>query len=124
MGWTTELLRAGLVVYLPGHVEWDKHQASSRYPFATLCQMHRGGWGCGAFHGTCWFQLQWPESWASVTIAPKELVLIVVAATSWGFQWPGRHVQYLWDNAAVVHVMNKGVVKNPAFSHVVFSLNL
>ena len=30
-----------------------------------------GTWGCGAFYENCWFQLQWPDSWSSVTIAPK-----------------------------------------------------
>lgn len=42
-----------------------------------------GTWGCGAYHSNCWFQFQWPESWAAVSIALKELVLIVVAATLW-----------------------------------------
>ena len=49
-----------------------------------------GTWGCGAFHENLWFQLQWPESWSSVTIAPKELVPIVVATTLWGPLWVGK----------------------------------
>ena len=76
-----------------------------------------GTWGCGALHGNSWFQLQWPESWASVTIAPKELVPIVVAATLWGPQWAGKHVQYLCDNAAVVSAVNKGAARDRTLSH-------
>ena len=30
-----------------------------------------GLWGCGAVHENLWFQLQWPETWAAVSIAPK-----------------------------------------------------
>ena len=44
-----------------------------------------GTYGCGAFclsYG--WFQIQWPESWASTHIAAKELVPIVCAAAIWG----------------------------------------
>ena len=76
-----------------------------------------GTWGCGALHGNCWFQLQWPESWASVSIAPKELVPIVVAATIWGPQWVGKHVKCLCDNTAVVSAVNKGAAKDPTLSH-------
>ena len=76
-----------------------------------------GTWGCGAFQGNCWFQLQWPESWTSVSIAPKELVPIVVATTLWGPQWAGKHVQCLCDNTAVVRAINKGSAKDPSLSH-------
>lgn len=76
-----------------------------------------GTWGCGAFHGNGWFQLQWPDSWAPVSIAPKELVPIVVAATLWGPQWAGKHVQCLCDNGAVVSAVNKGAAKDPILSH-------
>ena len=30
-----------------------------------------GGWGCGAFSGVQWFQVEWPESWATVHITVK-----------------------------------------------------
>jgi hypothetical protein len=44
-----------------------------------------GSWGCGDFgsHGH-WFQLQWPQSWAS---HHKELVPVVMAIALWGDQW-------------------------------------
>ena len=30
-----------------------------------------GTWGCGAFSGTQWLQLQWPPCWAAYSIAPS-----------------------------------------------------
>ena len=38
-----------------------------------------GRWGCGAFSGAQWFQVEWPESWAMVHITVKELLSIVLA---------------------------------------------
>ena len=76
-----------------------------------------GSWGCGAAHENLWFQLQWPEAWAEVSIAPKELVPIVVAATLWGPYWAGQHVRFLCDNIAVVAVVNKGAARDPTLSH-------
>ena len=58
--------------------------------------------GCGAIVAPYgWLHLQWPESWSSVSIATKELVPIVVSATSWGNQWAGQHDS---DNMAVVSI--------------------
>ena len=76
-----------------------------------------GSWGCGAAHENLWFQLQWPEPWAEVSIAPKELVPIVVAATLWGPYWAGQHVWFLCDSMAVVAVVNKGAARDPTLSH-------
>ena len=49
-----------------------------------------GSWGCGAAHENLWFQLQWPETWAAVSIAP---------------------------NMAVVAAVNKGAARDPTLSH-------
>jgi len=51
-----------------------------------------GGFGCGALWGTQWFQFKWPQSYAEVTIAPKELVPIVMACMIWGSCWQGKVV--------------------------------
>ena len=52
-----------------------------------------GSWGCGAFgsHGH-WFQLQWPQSWASHHIAVKELVPVVMEYCCGGPN--GKPLQY------------------------------
>ena len=83
-----------------------------------------GTWGCGAMYRNSWFQLQWPQAWSAATITPKELVPIVVAATLWGPQWAGKHVQCLCDNMAVVTAVNKGAAKDPTLSHLLRTLTL
>ena len=81
-----------------------------------------GTWGCGAVHEELWFQLQWPESWATVSIAPKELVPIVIAVVLWGPHWAGKPVCCLCDNTAVVAAVNKRSAKDPTLSHLLHIL--
>ena len=77
-----------------------------------------GSYGCGAvLEGVGWFQAQWPEQWAEVDIATKELVLVVVAAAVWGSQWASRHVRFHSDNMAVVAVLNTRTAKSPLLMH-------
>ena len=76
-----------------------------------------GSWGCGAVYDNLWFQLQWPRSWEEVSIAPKELVPIVMAVTLWGPYWAGQRVCCLCDNAAVVAAVNKGSARDPTLAH-------
>ena len=48
-----------------------------------------GSWGCGAFWGPQWFQVQW-SGWPGFTgasIAAKELLPIIVATAIWGPSW-------------------------------------
>ena len=73
-----------------------------------------GGWGRGAM---LWFQLQWPDSWSTVAIAPKELVPIVMAVVLWGPYWAGDRVYCLCDNMAVAAVVKKGATRDPALSN-------
>ena len=73
-----------------------------------------GSWGCGAVHEDLWFQLQWPSSWQTVSIAPQELVPIVVGVVLWGVHWAGKRVCCLCDNTAVVAAVNKG---DPMLAH-------
>ena len=48
-----------------------------------------GSWGCGALTDTGqWFQVQWPESWAEINIAAKEMVPVVISVAIWGQVWP------------------------------------
>ena len=73
-------------------------------------------WGCGAMHGDLWFQVEWPQDWSLVSIAPKELVPIVVASILWGPFWVGKRVCCLCDNMAVVAAVNKRAAKDPSLS--------
>ena len=52
-----------------------------------------GSWGCGALTDTGqWFQVQWPESWAEINIAAKEMVPVVISVAIWGQVWAKHRV--------------------------------
>ncbi len=72
-----------------------------------------GAWGCGAFVGPDWFQLEWPPT----NIATKELIPILLAAKVWGQSWGQSHVSCFCDNAVVVAAINKGNARDPSLMH-------
>ena len=68
-----------------------------------------GSFGCGGLvPPSMWFQLQWPQSWASINIAVKELVPVVISAALWGGQWHRSTVCFHSDNMAVVSILQSG----------------
>ena len=72
-----------------------------------------GTFGCGAWWGEQWFQLPWPQGDNGYTsIAPKELLPIVIAGFLWGASWRGQLVTAHCDNMAVVEVVNSGYSKD------------
>ena len=70
--------------------------------------------GCGAVasHGPH-FQLQWPEKWSTIDIAPKEMAPVVIAAALWGGLWTNSQVLFRCENSAVVEVINNHSAKDP-----------
>ena len=77
-----------------------------------------GSYGCGAVAPTYgWFNLRWPQEWASVDIAVKELIPVVMAAGLWGPVWAGHHVQFHTDNMAVVAVIQNLNAKDTRLGH-------
>ena len=86
-------------------------------PAAPSCQVSSdasGSFRCGAYSADLglWFQLSWPQSWSSNSIAAKELVPIVISAALWGPHWSGKHVRFHCDNEAVVTVIENRVARN------------
>ena len=59
-------------------------------------------WGCGAWHGHSWFQVQWDERSAPLPIMVKELLLIVLASSISGPGLVNHRVICLCNNQAVV----------------------
>ena len=94
----------------------------SNAPPLILTSDASGSWGCGAVYLNAWFQ--WPQEWAQVPIAPKELVPIVMAMALWGPQWTGSVVCCRCDNAAVVATINKGSARDPALTRLLRILAL
>ena len=92
----------------------------------TLVSDASGSWGCGAFVGESleWFQLKWPDAWADMHIAAKELYPIVIGAAVWGSQWTGLQVLFLCDNQAVVSTLSSRAVRDPMLMHLIRSWRL
>ena len=76
-----------------------------------------GSFGCGAWWGTEWLQLKWPEGLEEWSIARKELLPIVVACMVWGRQWMRSTVTVYCDNEAVVEMVRAGYSKEPSLMH-------
>ena len=86
-------------------------------PQITLTSDASGGWGCGAYCGSDWFQLRWAGPTIELHITIKELIPIVVAAAVWGHRWVGMTVQVRCDNAGVVGIVNRGSSKDQEAMH-------
>jgi hypothetical protein len=76
-----------------------------------------GSWGCGAWHGTHWFQVQWDHRLADAPIMVKELIPVVLAAELWGGQWSDCLVRCYCDNQAVVACLRSRTSKNRHVMH-------
>ena len=95
------------------------HLPSETSPAAVLTSDASGNWGCGAFAGSDWFMLPWPDSIASYHITVKELIPIVIAGAIWGPLWQSSTVLAKCDNMAVVNIINHGSSKNQDAMHLV-----
>ena len=91
---------------------------------ATDSEFHTnasGSWGCAALWEGYGFQLPWVScpSFASASIAPKELLPVVLAASTWGNNyWSGKTILCHSDNEAVVNVINTGSCKESHLVHI------
>ena len=93
-------------------------------PSHTLTSDASGAWGCGAVSEQGhYFQLKWPESWASVNIAVKEMVPVVIAVAIWGSQWSTHTVLVRSDNMAVVYALASGSARDTRLMHLLRCLH-
>ena len=76
-----------------------------------------GAWGCGAWHGSAWFQLPLDERAANLSIAAKELVPIVLACAAWGRDWQACRVRCRCDNQVVVAALGSRSSRDPGVMH-------
>lgn len=98
--------------------------AQQRENPSVICTTDASGtWGCGAWSGKEWFQLQWVEPIRDYNITVKELLPIVLAAAVWGYQWKGLTVNARCDNAAVVAIVNRGTSHEPEAMHLLRCLS-
>ena len=81
-----------------------------------------GSWGCGAWHGTKWFQLRWESEMEPLSIMVKELIPIVLACAIWGPTWKNHAVLCYCDNQAVVACIKSKTTKNKHCMHMLRTL--
>jgi len=67
-----------------------------------------GSLGYRAIFKSHWFCGAWSAVQGSSSIAYKELLPIVIAASLWGSQWVSQRVEFLCDNESVVAVLKSG----------------
>ena len=81
-----------------------------------------GSWGCGAYSGSLWFQLQWNDNLLNKSIAVKEMVPIIIAAAIWGRSWKGKLIICHCDNQSVVAVINSRYSRDDELMHLLRNL--
>ena len=86
---------------------------SVQQPAICLVSDASGSWGCGAWCGSHWFQLQWSLALQPLGIAAKELIPVLAAIAIWGHEWARRSVLCHCDNQAVVSVMRSRYSRDP-----------
>ena len=83
-----------------------------------------GSFGCGGLvPPSMWFQLPWPQSWADINIAVKELVPVVISAALWGRHWRRSTVCFHSDNMAVVAILRSGSTSDADALHLLRCLH-
>ena len=95
------------------------YKTSIQTPDVQVWSDASGAWGCAAIHHHQWFQIRWSDypEFQDVSIAAKELLPIVVAATVWGNRWSRSTVCFHCDNQAVVDVIRGGYCKDKYLAH-------
>ena len=76
-----------------------------------------GGWGCGAWSESEWFQWQWTEEAREFHISFKELFAENLACATWAESWRGRKVRWQCDNQAAVQAVRNRSCRDPAMMH-------
>lgn len=94
-----------------------------QYPDEEITSDASGSWGCGAFHGSKWFQLKWEQNAVQLNIMIKELIPIVIAVMLWGNSWAGMTIQARCDNQAVVEIINRRSSKDQEAMHLLRCLS-
>ena len=79
-------------------------------------------WGCGAWCGKEWFQLQWGPNTCDLPIAVKELLPIVIGCTIWGHNWGNHRIVWRCDNQVVVGCLKTRTSKNQSLMHLIRNL--
>ena len=91
----------------------------SQRPEIVVASDASGSWGCGAYSGVRWFQLEWSGGISEAAIAVKELIPILLAVVTWGPTHRGARFCCYTDNQAAVTVVNTRQAQDPHLLHLV-----
>jgi len=107
-----------MVVFVCGELSmlWDSHLLSPHFIIFSDASV---SWGYGAVWLSQWFLLQWPACFKPLSIAVKEFVPVVLAATNFGHQWNSHMIQFSVDNMSVVHVLNSNYSRDHHLMHMI-----
>ena len=86
-------------------------------PVLEMASDASGSWGCGAWHADSWFQCAWDHRAASLSIAAKELVPIVLACALWGRTWHAHRIRCLCDNQVLVAALQSRSSRDAGVMH-------
>ena len=116
----SQSFRADLAWWQEFLVQWNG--VSFLTPPSSLPKVHLftdalGSWGCAAWHGDEWFQVEWDSRSHSLSIAEKELIPIILACQVWGTSWAGLQVICHCDNQAVVADLWSRTSKHKGMMH-------
>ena len=91
-------------------------------PLIHMASDASGHWGCGAFTGGRWFQVQWDDRTQSLPITVKELLPILLAGALWGHSWSNHRVVCHCDNQAVVACLLSRTSRHRGLMHLLRNL--
>ena len=94
----------------------------SQQPELEMATDASGSWGCGAWHGSHWFQVQWDNTSRPLPILVKELLPIVLACELWGPLWTNQQILCRCDNQAVVASLRSRTSKHGHCMHMLRAL--
>ena len=95
--WTAFVVQWNIVAIVAPHDSCGAH---------VVISDTSGSWGCAAWSGREWFQLEWDNQSHHFGIAVKELIPIIIASVVWGESWKGHLVRCRCDNQAVVAALS------------------
>ena len=95
----------GVSLCLP--VSWTSSHCIQLYSDASSL-------GFAAVFRKCWFQGFFPQSWAKINIAVKELLPIAIPARLWAPLMANSRIIFMCDNMSIVHVINYHTSKDTA----------
>ena len=89
----------------------------TRLPRVEFTSDASGSWGCGAWHGHEWFQVQWNPASVNLSIAEKEFIPIILGCAAWGRGWHNHQVLCHCDNQVVVACLRSRTSRHKGIMH-------